>query len=86
MSSALDSTLVPELTGLLLSPEFSFGLSSRLIELSWLDAPPSIAGASLVVVEGVMLIFDLLGSDVSYGYWSLAALDNRQYAVSQSIE
>ena len=51
-----------------------------------MDAPPpSIVGASLVVVEGVMLILDLLGSGVSYGFWSLAALDYRQYAVLAAI-
>ena len=32
--------LVPEWTGLLRAPGFSFSLSSRLVELSWLDAPP----------------------------------------------
>ena len=42
-------------------------------------------GASPVVVEGVMRILDLLDSDVSYGFWSLAALDYRQYAVLAAI-
>ena len=48
---------------------------SRLVELSWLDAPPPfIVGASLVVVEGVMRILDLLGSVISDGFWCLADL------------
>ena len=47
--------------------------------------PPSIMGASPVVVEGVMRILDLLGSVISDGFWCLADLDNRQYAVLAAI-
>ena len=35
----------------------------------------------MVVVEGVMRILDLWGSIFSDGFWWLADLDNRHYAV-----
>ena len=43
--------------------------------------PPLRGGASQVVVEGVMRILDLWGSIFSDGFWWLADLDNRHYAV-----